>query len=149
MSTQAYKVAEIGISYSADCESKLFIKDAKHASSVLREMWDPELLKIQEQFSVLYLNSQNRVNGFRCLSTGTCDEAVVDIKLLLGIACKSLSSKIIIAHNHPSGVKEISKCDLMLTRRIRKACSSLGIELLDHIILTPKDYVSFFELKKI
>lgn len=149
MSTERNRVAEIAVSYSADYKKKIRINNVADAAKILRNMWDVNLLTIQEQFCVLYLNNQNEVNGFRCLSTGTINETVVDLRLLLGIACKSLSSKIIIAHNHPSGTKEISPADMMLTQKVKKGCKSLGIELLDHIILTPNDFVSFANVDKL
>jgi len=55
------------------------------------------------------------------------------------------SAQVIIAHNHPSGVVEPSDDDLSLTKRLVKAGDLLGIELIDHIIVTNDSYISLKE----
>ncbi|MEY2764107.1 MAG: hypothetical protein RLZZ205_531, partial [Bacteroidota bacterium] len=69
---------------------------------------------------------------------------IVDIKLIMSVALKSLASGIILSHNHPSGNLDPSEEDIKITQRIKSACELLDIKLLDHIIMSPtKDYTSF------
>ncbi len=56
-----------------------------------------------------------------------------------------LHSRIVVAHNHPSGRLEPSPEDLEITRRLREAGETLGIPLLDHVIFCPEGYWSFVE----
>ena len=142
MSKEKNYVSEIAVSYSPTYKRKIKITDAYSAEKTLRKMWDAQLMNIQEQFCVLFLNNANEVVGFRCLSTGSLTASVVDFRILFGLACKSLSSAIIIAHNHPSGTLKASKADIDITHKIKRAGEMLDINLLDHVILTDKSFVS-------
>lgn len=135
-------VSEISVSYSHTYNEKIKITDVFSAEKTLRKMWDAQLINIQEQFCVLFLNNANEVIGFRCLSTGSLTASIVDFKILFGLACKSLSSAIIIAHNHPSGALTASKADIAITNKIKNLGKMLDIKLLDHLILTDKSFVS-------
>lgn len=140
--TEKNYVSEIAVSYSNTYKRKIKITDAYSAEKTLRKMWDAQLMNIQEQFCVLFLNNANEVVGFRCLSTGGLTATSVDLRILFSIACKSLSSGIIIAHNHPSGTLKASKADIDITHKIKRAGEMLDINLLDHVILTDKSFVS-------
>lgn len=142
MSKEKNFVSEIAVSYSPTYKRKIKITDAYSAEKTLRKMWDAQLMNIQEQFCVLFLNNANEVVGFRCLSTGGLTATSVDLRILFSIACKSLSSSIIIAHNHPSGSLKASKADIDLTHKIKRAGDMLDITLHDHLILTQKSFVS-------
>ncbi|MDX5462392.1 MAG: hypothetical protein O7157_02380 [Wolbachia endosymbiont of Tetragnatha montana] len=48
-------------------------------------------------------------------------------------------------HNHPSGDTQPSNSDISLTKQLAEACQSIGIELIDHIIITFSSYFSFKE----
>ena len=68
--------------------------------------------------------------------------ADVDLRKLLSLGMKFKSSSAILAHNHPSGVALPSQDDLQTTRVIAKALASVGVHLIDHIIVADGDYVS-------
>ena len=68
--------------------------------------------------------------------------AEVDIRKLLSLGMKFKSSSAILAHNHPSGVALPSQDDLETTGAICKALESVGVHLIDHIIVAEGDYVS-------
>lgn len=57
----------------------------------------------------------------------------------LQIACGSVA----VAHNHPSGIPEPSRADRVVTVALREACTLVGVQLLDHIIVTDTGYWSF------
>lgn len=138
-------VSEISVSYSPTYKRKIKITGTKIAHTVIRKMWDVQLINVQEQFCVLFLNNANEVIGFRCLSTGTITASLVDLKILFGIACKALSTGIIVAHNHPSGRLKPSQMDFDVTKKIKEAGEMLDIKLIDHLILTQDDYYSFLD----
>ena len=69
---------------------------------------------------------------------------MVDIRLLFGVALKSLSVALILAHNHPSGNLKPSQADRNITRKIKSAAEVLDLKILDHLILNPDgQYYSF------
>lgn len=138
-----WQVAEVQVSYKPTHDRTVTIGGSQDAQRVLREMWDPNMLPIQEQFCVLFLNKANEVLGFRCLHTGGTQSTMVDVKLLMSLCCKMLASGIIIAHNHPCGVTLVSQSDRKMTWKIKEVCRLMEIDLIDHIIITSDSYVSF------
>ena len=58
-------------------------------------------------------------------------------------AVKHLAAQVILAHNHPSGAPDPSEDDLTLNRRLIEAGKILGIEVIDHIIVTKNGFLSF------
>ncbi len=113
------------------------IQCSQDAVDVLLPFYNPDTIACQEEFLLLLMNRSNMPIGVIPISKGGLSATVVDIKLIMSIALKSLSSGIILSHNHPSGNLEPSYEDNKLTRRIKEACELMDIKLLDHIILTP------------
>lgn len=107
------------------------------------QVWDKDLLNLQEQVNALYLNSNNEVISWRCLNTGTCAETLFDIKLTLSCALICMASKIIIAHNHPSGKLQPSYNDITITNKLNQASALMDIQLEDHLIISRLGYYSF------
>ncbi len=113
------------------------ITNSELAFQYLSDTFNHETIACQEQFNVLFINHAHLPIGFYKASVGSNTATVVDIKLLMGLAIKSLSSGIIIAHNHPSGNLQPSENDIQLTKKIKDACALFEINLLDHLILSP------------
>src|SRR5690606_26132531 len=97
----------------------------------------------KEKFCVLYLNHANKLITHEIVSEGSLTATVVDTKLILRNALHHLASKIIVAHNHPSGNLTPSSSDIQLTQKIKDAATIMEIELLDHIIVAGNAYLSF------
>lgn len=96
-----------------------------------------------EEFWVLLLNRSNKVTEKRKISQGGITGTVTDIRLILKMAIDSLSTSIILCHNHPSGNLQPSEADINITRRLKEASSLMDIAVLDHIIIAGKSYYSF------
>lgn len=112
----------------------------------LMEIWDKNLLNIQEEFYVLYLSRSNKLVGYQQLSKGGVTGTVADPELVVATASKALARNVIIAHNHPSGSLRPSSADEALTGKIGEALRYIDARLLDHIILAPDgSYYSFMD----
>jgi len=97
----------------------------------------------QEAFAVLDLNGANQPLGpARIVTLGLLDQNQVHPREVFSDAIKNRAASIIVAHNHPSGTLEASPEDIALTKRLMKAGKILGIDVLDHIILTAEGHVS-------
>ena len=96
-----------------------------------------------EEFWIIYLNRSNKIIDKSKLSQGGVAGTVIDIKLILKSALQKLASGIIICHNHPSGNLTPSDADINITQKIKEAAKLVDINLLDHIIVTEKEYFSF------
>lgn len=98
-----------------------------------------------EVFSVLFLNSANRVNGWSVVSTGILNSSLVHPREVYQRAILANAAGIIAVHNHPSGSLEPSGEDVRITRQLADAGKILGIPLHDHIILAGDGSTSFAE----
>ena len=96
-----------------------------------------------EQFHVLYLDRKNRLVADRLHQQGSvCHTPVYPREIC--IRCLELQASAVIAvHNHPSGDPEPSRADIDMTNRLRDALKTIGVTLLDHLIVTPTGVVSF------
>jgi DNA repair protein RadC len=143
---QNLQVNEIQLSYQPDktVYNGSKISSSRDAFNYFSHSFNDMLLSVQEQFLVIFLNRSNKPLGVLKLSTGGISSTVADIKLIMATALKSLSSAIIIAHNHPSGELQPSQADKQLTKQIKDACQFFDLQLLDHLILNPiGEYSSF------
>lgn len=137
------KVCEIKVSYSNLNTQKLKIKESKDVFTLALNHWNIDTIEMQEEVKVLLLNRCNNVIGIYELSRGGITASLIDIKLVLAVALKAIASSIIVIHNHPSGNLNPSNADKEITRKLKEACKVVELELLDHLIITKKDYFSF------
>lgn len=99
----------------------------------------------QEQFFVLSFDIRQKMLGIDCSTTGTMTASIVHPRETFKCAIKRHAASIVAAHNHPSGDPEPSEEDIKITKRLTEAGKIIGIELLDHIIVTRSEYFSFKE----
>ena len=102
----------------------------------------------QEHFGVIFLNSQKEVIQTKCFFVGSDNSCNIYPKIVFWKACKLEASAMILFHNHPSGNTNPSQNDIELTERFEKGGNLLGIQILDHIIISKYDYYSFLEHDK-
>ena len=99
--------------------------------------------KKREQFQVLMLDRKNRFMRDVMISQGSLDASVVHPREVFNTAIRDSAAAIICVHNHPSGDPQPSPEDRALTRRLLEAGETIGIPVLDHIIVGRNCYVSF------
>ncbi|MCI3923616.1 DNA repair protein RadC [Paenibacillus sp. TRM 82003] len=99
----------------------------------------------QEHFVVLFLNTKNRVIGRETLSVGSLNAAIVHPREVFRAAVKRSAASVICVHNHPSGDPTPSAEDIQLTHRLTEAGHIIGIEVLDHVIIGDRSFVSLKE----
>jgi DNA repair protein RadC len=97
----------------------------------------------KEHFFVISLNSRSKLISIEPITTGILTASLVHPRETFGSAIKNHATQIIVAHNHPSGEAYPSDEDLKVTRRLLEAGKIMGIELVDHIIITENGYYSF------
>jgi len=103
----------------------------------------------KEHFVVFYLDSRNQLIKKEIVSIGTLNSNLAHPREVFEPAIKNLAGQIIISHNHPSGENQPSDEDAQLTKRLIEAGKILGIEIIDHVIVTSNGYFSFQENKLI
>ena len=125
-----------------DLENNGALTHPSMVASALNKIFNLEN-QTDEHFVMLCLNTKNKIIGAFEICIGTIDTSLVNIRGIIQRALLCNASRIIIAHNHPSGNSEPSREDKKTTENIRKACDLIGIPLLDHIIIGENEYFSF------
>ena len=98
--------------------------------------------KKQEYFVCLTLDGANRLISKRIITIGTLTSSLVHPREVFAEAISDRAASIIVAHNHPSNNLQSSDADRQVTERLKEAGVLLGINLVDHIIVTSKGFVS-------
>ena len=98
--------------------------------------------KKQEYFLCLTLNGAGEVIQTRVVTVGLLDSAQVHPREVFADAIADRAAAVILAHNHPSGLLEPTPADLEVTRQLVEAGRILEIQVLDHIIVSPKGFLS-------
>ena len=101
--------------------------------------------KQREHFMVLYLNGRNELIFKKPMFVGTLNANLVHPREIFIEALKQNAACLIFCHNHPSGDPSPSKIDLEITKRLSEAGRIMGIDVLDHLIISKTKVFSFRE----
>ncbi|WP_409297443.1 RadC family protein [Peribacillus sp. SCS-26] len=99
----------------------------------------------QEHFVCLYLNTKNQVLHKQTIFIGSLNASIVHPREVFKEAFRRSAASIICVHNHPSGDPSPSREDIEVTKRLCECGKIIGIDVLDHIIIGEKKYVSLKE----
>ncbi|PAQ16349.1 hypothetical protein CD798_01770 [Bacillaceae bacterium SAOS 7] len=99
----------------------------------------------QEHFVCLYLNTKNQVLHKQTLFIGSLNASIVHPREVFKEAFRRSAASVICIHNHPSGDPAPSREDVEVTKRLVECGKLLGVEVLDHLIIGDKKYVSLKE----
>lgn len=97
----------------------------------------------QEHFWVIGLNAASKILFIELVSLGATNRVEVKPAEVFRIAIYKSAIRMILVHNHPSGSIKVSEADRDLTDRMIKSGDMLAIEVLDHLVITEKNYISF------
>ena len=139
------KIPKIKIKVSVSKGDKITITSPEDMVEVIRKMFKSNTFYWTEEMILVCLNRANNIIGFYNVSSGGVTGTVCDPKVVMTVALQSGASRIIVAHNHPSGNKSPSIQDIDITRKLKSACEVMDIHLLDHIIITDKEHTSIIE----
>lgn len=98
---------------------------------------------LHEEFWIIFLNNANKIQLKTQMSKGGITGTLVDTRLIFKQALELAATGLILCHNHPSGTLKPSTSDINLTNKIKKGGEVLDIKVLDHLIITEKEYYSF------
>ena len=98
--------------------------------------------KKREHFLALLLDTRSQLIKISEISVGSLDTSVVHPREVFKEAISASAASVIFVHNHPSGDSGASEDDIGLTKRLAEAGEIVGIDVLDHVIVTDKDYLS-------
>ena len=123
------------------------LTSSKDAYDIMQGIYNKhsEQDKTKEHFYILGLNAKNKINYIELVSMGTLTSSLVHPREVFKIAIMKDSASIIACHNHPSGDVTPSRDDINITKRLKEAGAIIGITLLDHLIISGKEYISLTE----
>jgi DNA repair protein RadC len=98
--------------------------------------------KKKEYFLAILLDTRSQLIKIAEISIGSLDSSIVHPREVFKEAISASAASVIFAHNHPSGDPEASEDDVNLTKRLAKAGEIVGIDVLDHVIIGDKRYLS-------
>jgi DNA repair protein RadC len=98
-----------------------------------------------EVFVVLFLDAQNRLIRLEELFRGTLTQTSVYPREVVKRALELNAAAVVLAHNHPSGAAEPSRADEFLTQTLKSALGLIDVRVLDHLVVTRSEVVSFAE----
>lgn len=133
-------VPELSRRYLDDKYSDQYIIDSTKAAG---ELFVNRFIGINTETTMLMLvDAKGRMLFCGIVAEGSIHSVDVSVKKIIRVSSRYHATGAIIAHNHPSGIALPSSEDLDTTETIRAALEFLNIELLDHIIIADRDYVS-------
>lgn len=123
-------------------EQRYTIRSPKDSAMFLMD----ELSDIkQEHFVAVYLNIKNQVIHKETIFVGSLNASIVSPREIFRTGVKYSAASMVVYHSHPSGVCQPSQEDIAVTKRLKECGSLMGIELLDHIIIGDRNYISLNE----
>jgi len=99
----------------------------------------------QERLMVIYLDIHGKYLRDSIEQSGTIGMVMINPRDIVEKALMYKASRIIIAHNHPSGSCAPSKADIEMTKSLKEALKTMNMALEDHIVISPQEYYSFKE----
>lgn len=143
-----WQVSEVEVVYKTKVDRTLLPKITSSADSynIFMKHWNLGKIEYQEQSKALLVNNALTVLAIVELATGGTDHVSMDNRIIFSTALVVGATRIILAHNHPTGNLTPSEADRRYTSDIAKAGKMLKIEILDHLIITANGYYSFADM---
>ena len=116
------------------------LKGSEEAYALAKNLFTPG--GPQERFYIVLLNAKHVYTGHSLVSVGTLDSTIVHPRDVFRLAVMQNAASVLLAHNHPSGDPTPSAEDKAVTRRLIAAGDVLGIDLLDHLIVSDESWIS-------
>lgn len=120
-------------------KKKITVKSAKDILPLVSDI----VSKKQEYFLCISMTGANEVIACRTVTIGLLNSSQIHPREVFADAITDRAASVIFAHNHPSGQTTPSPDDINVTKRLCSAGKILGINCLDHVIVTESDYYSF------
>lgn len=143
--TRTYRIPRVRCSLVRDGSMVRDVRTIGGSADVFRIVREELEACDREVFAVLLLDGKHKVNGFDVVSVGTVNASLVSPREVYKSAILANAVAIIAVHNHPSGDPTPSPEDVAITARLRAAGETLGIRLLDHVVVGDGRFYSFLD----
>jgi DNA repair protein RadC len=138
-SLQIVACAELGRRFfQKNNSSSPVIRTAREVYEYVKDMHNLS----KEHLRGIYLNAHYKVIHDEIISIGTVDSSIIHPREVFKPAIEHSAVALILVHNHPSGVTSPSEADLAITSQLIEAGKFLGVDLIDHVIVTKDSFAS-------
>ena len=144
-------ITEINMKNKDELLKELQALEAAEPISIIKHPGDLNVILLKyaykpvEYFLCVTLNGMYEIINIHKISKGLANRTLVHPREVFIPAIKDHAIAVILAHNHPSGNPDPSKEDREITERLKQAGEIIGINVLDHIIISKRDTYSFSE----
>jgi len=123
----------------AETEDRQVVKTPENVAGLVQSRLRD---KKKEYFLALLLDTRNQLIRVAEVSVGSLDSSIVHPREVFKEAISASAAAVIFVHNHPSGDTQASEDDIKLTKRLVEAGEIVGIDVLDHVIIGDRKYLS-------
>jgi len=102
----------------------------------------------QEHFFVIYLDMKNQILSKKLLFVGTLNSSLISPRDIFKHAMRFNAASLIFVHNHPSGDPSPSKNDILTTEKLIEAAKTIGIHVIDHVVIGKRTCYSILTNKR-
>lgn len=139
---------EVELHYvSPSLEELKLIKDTSDLVAIIRDFYNPKKISLKEFYWGIFMTDTNHVLGICEIGVGTSKQVLNNNKELFQLALKINASKIVIAHNHPSGDTTPSKNDIEHAKQVQALAKFFHMKLTDAIVISHQGFKSLFANK--
>lgn len=124
---------------------KIQVLNADDVYSIMQQILlrERKIDRNKEHFWVVCLTHSNTISLIELISLGSATATIIEPTEVFGFALQKQAAKLIMVHNHPSGTLQPSTNDISITERMMAIGKFLNLPVIDHLIITEKDYFSF------
>ncbi|MGV3632286.1 MAG: JAB domain-containing protein [Bacteroidota bacterium] len=124
---------------------KIMLRNTEDVYAIMQRILlrENEIQRSQEHFWIIGLNPEGKILFLELLALGPDNRINIKAPQVFRMSIYKNAPQVILVHNHPSGIIEPSKADLISTDRLLKAGEIIEIEVIDHLIISEKEYFSF------
>ncbi len=126
-------------------ESKLSDQNVRDYENLGKIFQTKFIGRTNEAVALMLGDAKGKMIYFNIISKGSLNSSDMPIRKIVDLALRHNAKTAFIAHNHPSGTALPSRSDLVTTQTLRETLLSVGVDLIDHFIITDDDYVSLRE----
>lgn len=123
---------ELIVQYGRAVEAPKYVSNSMALAGLVADLIEDQS---RETLVAIYVSAKNRVLGWRLGGVGGVTSCIVDASPMLQGAILAGAAGMLLGHNHPSGSTTPSPEDIQLTRQVAQACDSIGMRLLDHVVI--------------
>ncbi len=134
-------LGELTATYKRTKKPTTKIGSSRDTDKFIRPYFD-QCMDDHEEMKIIHLNNNNNVVNIHHLSVGGITGVYIDIRLILRNALLIHTVGLIMVHNHPSGSLKFSNADISMSKKVKQACDTVGLKLLDSIVITRESYKS-------